>query len=404
MIGENLGSFRIESILGTGAMGVVYRAVNEATGRAAAVKVINGESSQKGKAYERFSREAEILQQFRHPNIVRFLALGRYKGTSYFAMEYVDGVTLDDILKERGALPWLEVVDLAIQICDALHYAHEHGVVHRDLKPSNLMVSGKGQIKLTDFGIAKDLDATALTATGRTLGTAAYMAPEQIRGTPEISHKTDLYALGILIYQMLTGQQAFEGTSAVVLMHCHLNEPPPKPRAKTHDIPVELDDLVVRLMAKSPADRPWDAAAVGHTLRELREKVNRGEAVKMARPAEGAAATNPTRAGLDTPKSSRRRRPVEVASPRPAPPAGGRATVDRARPAGPGPGGDRRVRRLQALAPERRVPVPPGRDADGLEEPDATGSTRATITSTRSIDASRTIPIARRRGPGATAS
>ena len=105
MIGENLGSFRIESVLGTGAMGVVYRAVNEANGRAAAVKVINGESSQKGKAYERFKREAEILQQFRHPNIVRFLALGRYKGTSYFAMEYVDGVTLDDILKERGRSP-----------------------------------------------------------------------------------------------------------------------------------------------------------------------------------------------------------------------------------------------------------------------------------------------------------
>ena len=304
MIGENLGSFRIDSILGTGAMGVVYHAVNEVNGRPAAVKVINGESSQKGKAYERFRREAEILQQFRHPNIVRFLALGRYKGTSYFAMEYVDGVTLDDILKERRALPWLEVVDLAIQICDALHYAHEHGVVHRDLKPSNLMVSGKGQVKLTDFGIAKDLDATALTATGRTLGTAAYMAPEQIRGTPEISHKTDLYALGILIYQMLTGQQAFEGTSAVVLMHCHLNEPPPKPRARTAEIPLELDDLVVRLMAKSPADRPWDAAAVAHTLRELREKVNRGEAVRMARPAEPAGGLNPTRAGLDTPKAS----------------------------------------------------------------------------------------------------
>lgn len=302
MIGENLGSFRIDSVLGTGAMGVVYRAVNEANGRVAAVKVINGESSQKGKAYERFRREAEILQQFRHPNIVRFLALGRYKGTSYFAMEYVDGVTLDDILKQRGALPWREVVDLAIQMCDALHYAHEHGVVHRDLKPSNLMVSAKGQIKLTDFGIAKDLDATALTATGRTLGTAAYMAPEQIRGTPEISHKTDLYALGILIYQMLTGQQAFEGTSAIVLMHCHLNEPPPKPRVRTSEIPLELDDLVVRLMAKSPADRPWDAAAVGHALRELRDKVNRGEAVKMARP---AAATNPTRAGLETSKPSR---------------------------------------------------------------------------------------------------
>src|SRR5512135_266345 len=196
MIGEQLGSYRIEAILGTGAMGVVYRAINDSTGRQAAVKVISGEVGQKGKLHERFRREAEILQQFRHPNIVRFLALGRFKGTSYFAMEFVPGETLEQMLRRRGPFPWREVVDLGIQLCDALHYAHEHGVVHRDLKPSNLMITTGGELKLTDFGIAKDLDATALTATGRTLGTAAYMAPEQIRGTPAISHKTDLYAMG----------------------------------------------------------------------------------------------------------------------------------------------------------------------------------------------------------------
>ena len=260
------------------------------------------------------------------------------------------------------------------------------------------MVSGKGQIKLTDFGIAKDLDATALTATGRTLGTAAYMAPEQIRGTPEISHKTDLYALGILIYQMLTGQQAFEGTSAVVLMHCHLNEPPPKPRAKTPDIPVELDDLVVRLMAKSPADRPWDAAAVGHTLRELREKVNRGEAVKMARPAEAAGATNPTRAGLEHAETvATTAKAVEAASPGPGPPAGGRSRRGSSpacwswawrRSAGSSAtGSGPRAPSTSSARPRRGWPRRTG----------TTGSTRATITSTRSIDASRTIPTARRR-------
>ena len=134
------------------------------------------------------------------------------------------GVTLEKTLQDRERLPWREVVELGIQICDALHYAHERGVVHRDLKPSNLMVTNDGKIKLTDFGIAKDLDKTALTATGRTLGTAAYMAPEQIRGTPAVSHKTDLYALGIVLYQMLVGKPAFEGSSPVVLMHCHLNE------------------------------------------------------------------------------------------------------------------------------------------------------------------------------------
>src|SRR4051794_34396716 len=275
MIGEKLGTFRIEAILGTGAMGVVYRATSETTGKPAAVKVVSGEITQRSKTYERFRREADILQQFRHPHIVRFLAVGRYKGTSYFAMEYVPGETLEQMLRRRGPLPWNEVSDLGIQICEALHYAHEHGVVHRDLKPSNLMVSEKGQVKLTDFGIAKDLDATALTATGRTLGTAAYMAPEQIRGTPEVSHKTDLYALGVVLYQMLTGRPAYEGTSAVVLMHCHMNEPVPRPSARVAEIPVALDKLVVQLMAKDPTERPWDAAAVSVALAEIRDKASR---------------------------------------------------------------------------------------------------------------------------------
>ncbi|HMB03588.1 MAG TPA: serine/threonine-protein kinase [Isosphaeraceae bacterium] len=297
MIGEKLGSFRIEAVLGTGAMGVVYRGVNEAKGRTAAIKVINGEIAQRGHLFDRFRREAEILQQFRHPNIVRFLAIGRSQGTSYFAMEYVQGQTLERLLATRGPLPWREVVDLGIEICDALHYAHEHGVVHRDLKPSNLMISEQGQVKLTDFGIAKDLDATALTATGLTLGTAAYMAPEQIRGTPAVSHKTDLYALGVVLYRMLTGQPAFVGATAVILMHMHQNDPAPRPSAKVAEIPVALDDLIVTLLAKAPADRPWDAAAVGLALAELRDKADRGEPIAMAWPPDGDAASQPARSG-----------------------------------------------------------------------------------------------------------
>jgi serine/threonine-protein kinase len=315
MVGEKLGSFRVEAVLGTGAMGVVYRGTNEATGKPAAVKVISGEIAKQGKAYERFRREAEILQQFRHPNIVRFLALGRFKGTSYFAMEYVAGETLEQALTRRGPFPWREVVDLGIQICEALHYAHEHGVVHRDLKPSNLMVTQQGQIKLTDFGIAKDLDATALTAPGRTLGTAAYMAPEQIRGTPEISHKTDLYALGIVLYQMLTGQPPFSGASAVVLMHCQLNQPPPRPSVKVPEIPVVLDDLILKLMAKTPADRPWDAAAAGMVLTELRDKLEKGERVAMVWSAETDKAV-PTRAGFEPGPVAKKDKPRKKAGSR----------------------------------------------------------------------------------------
>jgi serine/threonine-protein kinase len=266
MIGQTLRQFRIVEQIGAGAMGLVYRAVDERNGRPAAVKVITGEAGGRGHAGgERFIREAEILQKFRHPNIVRFLGGGQYRGTLYIAMEFISGGTLEELLAQREFLPWHEVVELAIPICEALHYAHEKGVVHRDLKPSNLMISDQGQVKLTDFGIAKDLDAEALTATGRTLGTAAYMAPEQITGGAPISHKTDLYALGCVLYQMLTGRTPFSGRTTVIMMQAHLTEPAPRPSAKNPDIPKDLDNLVLGLMARprptAPGTRrPWPIA------------------------------------------------------------------------------------------------------------------------------------------------
>jgi serine/threonine-protein kinase len=198
-------------------------------------------------------------------------------------MEYVEGQTLEQILEARGRLQWAAVADLGIQICEALQYAHAHGVVHRDLKPSNLMVNGQGQIKLTDFGIAKDLDAIALTAPGRTLGTAAFMAPEQIRGAPDVSHKTDLYALGLVLYQMLTGKAAFTGATMVGLLQSHLTRPQPRPSAKVRGIPTALDDLVFNLMAKSPADRPQDAKAALLVLTKLRKNRKKRQLVVQPR-------------------------------------------------------------------------------------------------------------------------
>jgi serine/threonine-protein kinase len=327
MIGQRLGSFLIEAKIGSGAMGVVYRAINEKTGKIAAVKVVTGEAGARAGANVRFQREADILQQFRHPNIVRFLAVGRYQGTSYFAMEFIQGQTLDQVLERKGAMEWREVLKLGVQVCDALHYAHERGVVHRDLKPSNLLVTQQGMVKLTDFGIAKDLDATALTATGRTLGTAAYMAPEQIRGTPEVSHKTDLYALGCLLYQMVTGALPFQGKAVAVLMNMHMTQQPLRPSERAGDIPVALENLIVGpemdesgtiskrsrqdklalvidgrnrpmyLMAKDPTQRPHDAQAVGHILRSLLKAADRSEGVPMVFGGDGL----PTRMGLVPP-------------------------------------------------------------------------------------------------------
>ncbi|MDB5351332.1 MAG: protein kinase family protein [Planctomycetota bacterium] len=281
MIGQRLGSFLIEEQVGAGAMGVVFRAVNEKTGKTAAVKVITADGGQKASIPKRFERESDILQQFRHPNIVRFLAVGRYRGTHYFAMEYVNGGTLEEVLDRRGFLPWREAVAYAIEILDALHYAHQRNVIHRDLKPSNLLLTDKGQIKLTDFGIAKDLDAEALTATGRTLGTAAYMAPEQIRGEPPISHKTDLYAMGCLLFQMLSGHIPFKGPAAVVMMNKHLTEKPARVSTKNPNVPRALDDLVLALMAKDVTKRPWDAEKVRFDLEELAARADRGEPIQM---------------------------------------------------------------------------------------------------------------------------
>jgi serine/threonine-protein kinase len=169
------------------------------------------------------------------------------------------------------------------------------------------MITEKGEVKLTDFGIAKDLDATALTATGRTLGTAAYMAPEQIKGTPEVSHKTDLYALGVVMYQMLTGEVAFTGPTAVVMMHRHLNDDPPRPSSKVAEIPTELDKVVYHLLAKDPANRPWDAAAVGMVLTDLRDKQTRGEPIAMVWPTISADGTGMTTIGRK-PKRKRKKR------------------------------------------------------------------------------------------------
>ena len=309
MIGQKLGSFLIEEQIGAGAMGVVFRAVHEPTGKTAAIKIILEEAGGKSKVPERFSREADILKQCRHPNIVRWLGHGRHRGTNYFAMEFITGGTLENLLESRGPLPWKEVVAYAIDLCDALHYAHARNVIHRDLKPSNLLLTESGQLKLTDFGIAKDLDAEALTATGRTLGTAAYMAPEQIRGEPPISHKTDLYSLGCLMFQMLTGQVPFKGPAAVVMMNKHLSEKPPRVSSKTPDVPRALDDLVLTLMAKDVTRRPWDAEKVRVDLLDLKEKSDRGEPIAMVfgggdSPSRLGASVAPTLADPSSPPPS----------------------------------------------------------------------------------------------------
>ena len=294
-IGKLLGSFRIEKCIGSGAMGVVYLAVHDQTAKKVAIKILPKEMIGKGQGTERFHREANLLQQFKHPNIVRFQAFGRNLGTLYVAMELVEGGTLDEFLSKEAPIDWRKACQFSIEICDALHYAHQREVVHRDLKPSNLLLTLEGKIKLSDFGIAKDLVGTALTATGRTLGTAAYMAPEQISGTPAISHKTDLYALGVILHQMICKSLPFDVKTQTAILAAHLHTPAPRLSQKNPEIPVILDDLAHSMLQKVPGDRPWDALAVATRLRELLELDASGKSIKyVVKPG-----LNPIRLGAD---------------------------------------------------------------------------------------------------------
>src|SRR5450755_1043190 len=176
MIGDRLGKWVIFKELGRGGMGRVYLAQEELTGRQAAIKVISTELAQEIGFLQRFQREIETLSKLEHPNIVRFYEAGFENGLYYYAMEYVDGLNLDQILEEQTRLLWKDVLNIALQVAPALKHVHDHGVIHRDIKPSNLILNAQGQIKLTDFGIAKVFAATHLTATGGIVGTAEFLS------------------------------------------------------------------------------------------------------------------------------------------------------------------------------------------------------------------------------------
>ncbi len=276
--GQKLGPFQIEKELGSGAMGTVYRARFDHDGKpiTVALKVVALGLLGNKSAMDRFHREAAILKQLKHPHIVRLIATpspNKPSKTPFIAMEYIEGESLDHVLGRRGKLGWEEVVDYAKQLCSALQYAHDKGIIHRDLKPSNLMVTTDGKLKLTDFGIAKDTDVTALTGANSTIGTAAYMSPEQCRGEKDLSNKSDLYSLGIVLFELLTGRKPFTAENTVEMFMKHVQETPPRPSKFISDLPVWLDNLILFLLEKDKATRPMDAATVGRMLSDIEYKM-----------------------------------------------------------------------------------------------------------------------------------
>lgn len=278
---RKIGGWTILDELGVGTVGTVYRvkgvrahADREADGEeiVAALKVLKADVSNDRVVKARFEREVEILERLSHPNVVEMYDYGRaeagaYKGQLYYVMELVDGPSLRDVLESRGRIPWQDVIEIGWQICSALQHAHNMGVVHRDLKPANLFLASEGTVKLGDFGIALDTGGTELTETGLTVGTYAFMAPEQIRGNRGVAGQADLYALGCLLYRMLVGKNPFSGANFAQIFDQHLNSPAPSVR-DLFDIPQRLDDLIRHLLAKAPEERPLNAREVQGILAE----------------------------------------------------------------------------------------------------------------------------------------
>lgn len=261
--------FELQEKIGEGGMGVVYRARYVGNDRIVAVKLLPEDVAQNPTLVARFDRELEILTQLKHRNIVHCFGGTTESKQRYYAMELVEGGTLADVLRSKGRLSWDYVVEYGIQMCAALQYAHEKGVIHRDVKPANFLLTKSGKLKLSDFGLATIVAGQRLTMAGRTAGTFLYMAPEQIRGKPPLSNRTDLYALGCVFFELLTGHPPFQAEAPAEVLHKHLKEVPPRVAQSMLDCPRELDDLVADLLQKDPELRPISAAAVGQRLEAI---------------------------------------------------------------------------------------------------------------------------------------
>lgn len=267
--GEICGHYMLGGCLGEGAFGAVYEATHRETGQRVALKFLHGTKELEPEVQKRFVREVFMLSKLDHENIVRHYEAGLHEGSIYCAMELVECGSLKEVLQRRGELPWLEAVEVAIQLCQALEHAHEKGCVHRDLKPANLYLSEDGLVKLGDLGLARDLNEDRLTQQGQTVGTWRYMAPEQITGEADIDGRLDLYATGCILFEMIAGRVPFDGPDFCTIFDQHLDTQPPRLDVITNDCPVELADLVDDLLRKSPSERPDNAAMVVARLESL---------------------------------------------------------------------------------------------------------------------------------------
>jgi beta-lactam-binding protein with PASTA domain len=264
------GRYRIVRKLGAGGMATVYLAEDQELGRRVALKILNERHAHDEQFVERFRREAQNAAGLSHPNIVSIFDRGETDdGTYYIAMEYLDGRTLKDLLRRRGPMPVRLAVQYARQILTGMRFAHRHGIVHRDIKPHNVMVDNEGRLKVTDFGIAR-AGTSQMTEAGSIVGTAQYLSPEQARGE-SVDPRSDIYSMGIVLYEMLTGSVPFTGDTPVEIAMKHLSAVPEPPSAKREDIPRDADLATLRALAKHPDDRYQSAEEMDAELARIEQ-------------------------------------------------------------------------------------------------------------------------------------
>jgi serine/threonine-protein kinase len=261
------GRYRILRRLGAGGMANVYLAEDAELGRRVAIKILNERYANDDLFVERFRREAKSAAALSHPNIVSIYDRGEAEGTYYIAMEVIEGRSLKELIRMNGRLRPAQAIAYARQILAALRFAHRNGIVHRDIKPHNILVGSEERLKVTDFGIAR-AGASQMTEAGSIMGTAQYLSPEQARGG-DVAPPSDLYSVGIVLYEMLTGEVPFAGDSPVEIAMKHVNDPPRPPSARAPGIPADLDRIVLRSLAKSPAERYQTAEEMDSDLARI---------------------------------------------------------------------------------------------------------------------------------------
>ncbi len=294
--GDRIGDYEVLAVLGAGGMGKVYKVRNVISDRVEAMKVLLPNLAEYPELGERFVREIKLQATLNHPNIAALHTALHFENQLLMLMEFVDGVTLDELVRS-GPLPLEYAIHYIAQVCDALAYAHAKGIIHRDLKPSNMMLTPEGTVKLLDFGIAKFAQDRSMTKTGFLVGSLPYISPEQIEGVADIDHRTDIYSLGITLYQLVTGRVPFEADSEYSLMRKHLQEMPVPPVQLMPDVPQGLNDIILMAIEKDRNRRFQTAAAMGAALRNLASSLGATVAAQPAAAPAGAWSAPAPQAG-----------------------------------------------------------------------------------------------------------